>query len=72
MSNTVANIDYGQDIVKRGDMKFLLTGLVLIILWVIATFVVNIATGWVHAPLAVGTVLIAIGIVVSGEQGARS
>ena len=52
-------------------MKFLLTGLVLIILWVIATFVVNIATGWVHAPLAVGTVLIAIGIVVSGEQGAK-
>ncbi len=49
-------------------MKFLLIGLVLIILWVIGTFVVNIATGWVHVPLAVGTVLIAIGIVVSGEQ----
>ncbi len=53
-------------------MKFLLIGLVLILLWVIGAFVVNIATGWVHAPLAVGTVLIAIGIVVSGERGAGS
>ncbi len=53
-------------------MKFLLIGLVLIILWVIGAFVVNIATGWVHAPLAVGSVLIAIGIVVSGERGAGS
>ena len=52
-------------------MKFLLTGLVLIILWVIGTFVVNIATGWVHAPLAVGSVLIAIGIVLTGENGSR-
>ncbi len=52
-------------------MKFLLIGLVLIILWVIGTFVVNIATGWVHAPLAVGSILIAIGIVVTGENGSR-
>ena len=52
-------------------MKFLLTGLVLIILWVIGTFVVNIATGWVHAPLAVGSILIAIGIVVTGENENR-
>ncbi len=53
-------------------MKFLLIGFVLIILWIIGAFVINITTGWVHAPLAVGTVLIAIGIVVSGEQGAGS
>ncbi len=69
--NTVANIDYGRDGVKRGDMKFLLIGVVLIILWVIGAFVVNIATGWVHAPLAVGSILIAIGIVVTGENGSR-
>ncbi len=53
-------------------MKFLLIGLVLIILWVIGTFVVNIATGWVHVPLAVGSILVAIGIVVTGENGSRS
>ncbi len=50
-------------------MKFLIVGLVLIILWVLGTFVANLATGWVHAPLAVGSVLIAMGIVVSGENG---
>ena len=53
-------------------MKFLLTGLVLIILWVIGTFVANIATGWVHVPLAVGSILVAIGIVVTGENENRS
>ncbi len=52
-------------------MKFLLIGVVLIILWVIGAFVVNIATGWVHAPLAVGSILIAIGIVVIGENENR-
>ena len=51
-------------------MKFLVVALVLIMFWVIAVFVVDIATGWVHLPLAVGSVLIAIGIVVSGEQRA--
>ncbi len=49
-------------------MKFLLIGFVLIILWVIGAFVINITTGWVHAPLAAGTILIAVGIVVSGER----
>ncbi len=50
-------------------MKFLLIGSGLIILWAIGMFVVNIATGWVHLPLAVGSVLIAMGIVASGENG---
>ena len=50
-------------------MKFLLIGFGLIILWIIGTFVVNVATGWVHAPLAVGSVLITIGIVETGEKG---
>ena len=53
-------------------MKFLLIGSVLIVLWVVGTFVTNITTGWVHVPLAVGTALIAIGIVVSGERRAGS
>ena len=67
-SNAVAIIGYGRDGVKRGDMKFLLIGSALIILWVVGVFVTNITTGWVHIPLAVGTVLMAIGIVVSGER----
>ncbi len=70
-SNTVANIDYWRDGVKRGDMKFLLIGFVLIILWIIGAFVINITTGWVHAPLAVGSIFIAIGIVVTGENRER-
>ena len=49
-------------------MKFLLIGFALIVLWVVGVFVASITTGWVHAPLAVGTALIAIGIVVSGER----
>ncbi len=57
-------------------MKFLLIGSALIILWVVGVFVTHITTGWVHIPLAVGAVLMAIGIVVSGErqgeQGAGS
>ncbi len=54
-------------------MKFLLIGFALIVLWGVG-IVANITTGWVHAPLAVGSALIAIGIVVSGsgEQGAGS
>ncbi len=52
-------------------MKFLLIGSALIILWVVGVFVTNITTGWVHIPLAVGTVLMAIGIVVTGENESR-
>ena len=50
-------------------MKFLLVGSGLILLWVVGVFVVNIEAGWVHLPLAVGSVLIAMGIVVTGEKG---
>ena len=50
-------------------MKFLLIGFGLILLWVIGMFVVNIEAGWMHLPLAVGSVLIAMGIVVTGEKG---
>ncbi len=52
-------------------MKFLLIGFALIVLWGVG-IVANITTGWVHAPLAVGSALIAIGIVVSGERRAGS
>ncbi len=52
-------------------MKFTLLGFALIIVWFLATFVGNVETGWVHAPLAVGAVLIAIGIVVGGDEGEK-
>lgn len=67
-----ANIDHGADGVKRGAMKFLLGGFGLIVLWIVGVFVVQVQTGWVHTPLAAGTVLIAAGIVVAGEERHRT
>ncbi len=52
-------------------MKFTLLGFALIVVWFLGTFVGNLETGWVHAPLAVGAVLIAIGIVTGGEEGEK-
>ena len=49
-------------------MKFTLLGFALIGVWLLGTFVGNVETGWVHAPLAVGAVLIAVGIVAGGEE----
>jgi len=52
-------------------MKFTLLGFALIVVWFLGAFVGNVKTGWVHAPLAVGAVLIAIGIVAGGEEGEK-
>ncbi len=52
-------------------MKFTLLGFALIVLWFLGTFIGNVETGWVHAPLAVGEVLIAIGIVTGGDEGEK-
>ncbi len=52
-------------------MRFTLLGFALIIVWLLGTFVGNVETGWIHALLAVGAVLIAIGIVVGGEEGEK-
>ncbi len=52
-------------------MKFTLLGFALIVVWFLGTFIGNVETGWVHAPRAVGAVLIAIGIVAGGDQGER-
>jgi len=41
----------------------LVGGLALLILWLVLAFVMAIPNGWVHLPLAAGTVLIARGIV---------
>lgn len=52
-------------------MKFTLLGFALVVIWLLGTFVGNVETGWVHAPLAVGAVLIAVGIVAGGKEGER-
>lgn len=52
-------------------MKFTLLGFALIGIWFLGTFVGNVETGWVHAPLAVGAVLIAVGIVAGGKEGEK-
>lgn len=46
-------------------MKFSAVGAVICItLWIVLAFVAAIPSGWAHLPLAVGTVLIAVAIVV--------
>ncbi len=49
-------------------MKYVLLGLGFIVVWILGTFVGNLDSRWMHVFLAVGTVLIAIGIVLSGEE----
>ena len=60
--------------VKRDQMKFLLVGAASLGAWMILAFALAIPSGWVHVPLAVGTVLIAMGVVTrrgksAGEDG---
>jgi uncharacterized membrane protein len=52
--------------------RYFLLALIALVLWVVLAFGVAIPSGWVHVPLALGAVLIAIGIVESrGKPGAR-
>lgn len=41
----------------------LLLALIALLLWGVLAFAMAIPSGWVHVPLAIGTVLIAVGIV---------
>ena len=41
----------------------LLTGVVLLAVWIILAFVAAFPSGWVHAPLAAGTIFIAKAII---------
>lgn len=47
---------------------WLLGGLGLLCLWVALVFLLQWPSGWVHLPLAVGVVLIAVGIVRADEK----
>lgn len=42
-----------------------------LVLWVVLTFLMDLRSGWTHLPLAVGVVLIVIGIVESDERRGR-
>lgn len=50
--------------------RYFLLALASLILWAVLAFAMAIPSGWVHGPLAVGVVLIAIGIVDAGERRA--
>jgi hypothetical protein len=50
---------------------YVLLALVSLILWAILAFAMAIPSGWVHVPLAVGVVLVAIGIVEADTRGAK-
>lgn len=49
-------------------MRYWLAALACIVLWVVLAFAVAIPSGWVHVALALGVVLIAVGIVRSNEE----
>lgn len=42
---------------------YFLLALISLILWAVLALAMAIPSGWVHLPLAVGTVLVAVGIV---------
>ena len=44
-------------------LHYFVLAAVCLALWVVLAFVVAIPKGWVHVPLAAGTVLIAFGII---------
>jgi len=50
--------------------RYFLLALVSLILWVVLAFAAAIPSGWVHMPLAVAVVLIAVGIV-EGNQAVK-
>jgi hypothetical protein len=43
--------------------QYAIGGAVLLVLWVLLAFVFAIPSGWVHAPLALGCVLLARAVV---------
>lgn len=45
----------------------LLLAIASLVLWVLLAFVAAIPNGWVHLPLAIGSVLLVIGIVQGGR-----
>lgn len=48
--------------------RYFLLALAALILWAVLAFGVALPTGWVHVPLVLGVVLIAVSIVKSGEE----
>ncbi len=51
-------------------MKFFLGGIGMLLLWAGLAFVQGAQTGWVHVPLGIGVVLIAVGVVTSDNRPA--
>ncbi len=49
-------------------MKYTLLGFGFVAVWVLGVFVGKLDSGWMHVFVAVGAVLIAIGIVLRGEE----
>jgi hypothetical protein len=51
---------------------YFLLALVSLVLWGVLAFGIAVPTGWVHVPLILGVVLIAVGIVESsGKPGSK-
>lgn len=48
--------------------RYILLALTSLVLWVVLAFAMAIPSGWVHVPLALGVVLMAVGIVKSNEK----
>ena len=46
----------------------LISAVLCLVLWVVLAFIAAIPSGWVHLPLAAGTVLLAISFVHGGKR----
>lgn len=49
-------------------MRYAFLGLGFVVVWVLGTYVGHIESGWMHVFVAVGAALIAVGIVLGGEE----
>lgn len=47
----------------------ILAAIVCLVLWVGLAFMIAVPSGWVHVPLAVGAILVALGIVQGSPAG---
>ena len=55
----------------RNPILVLLAAGASLVLWVVLTFLMDLRSGWTHVPLAVGVMLIVIGIMESDERRGR-
>lgn len=65
-------IGRGSDEVKQDIMKLVTTGTLSLVVWAFLAFVVDIPSGLVHVPLAIGVVLLTAAIILGDSRSEPS